>query len=186
MHCHKNHALLFEAISLLQKEACLDHTQFSLVGDGQLRTDLQSQAQQLGILPHLQFLGWQSDMPCVYESLHLTCLTSRNEGTPVALIEAMAAGRPIVATDVGGVRWLLGGQDSDRPIPRGSFEVCPRGLLVRSEDPQGLSHALRHGMRHPELLSSFAQAGRQFAESHFCLKRLIQDIDRLYRRYMSV
>jgi glycosyltransferase involved in cell wall biosynthesis len=139
----------------------------------------------MGLRSHIRFTGWQSDLPLVYGPLHIVCLTSRNEGTPVCLIEAMAAGRPIVATDVGGVRGLLQNEAKPSAIPRGSFEIGTRGLLVASDDAQGLAQALLFLAEHPDRCAQLAQAGQRFAHEHFSLERLVEGLDRLYRELLT-
>ena len=180
----KNHELLFKAIRLLQKEVQRNPVQFVLVGDGELRISLERLGRDMGIADHLKFLGWQSKMEQVYPSLDIVCLTSKNEGTPVSLIEAMAAARPVIATDVGGVRNLLeagspGGAAS--MVPEGSFLRCERGILVRSGDEAGLAQALLFLFRHPEVGLQLGEAGRLFARERFSLVHLTQTLDRLYR-----
>lgn len=179
----KNHRLLFEAAQMLRQSAHLDHTQFLLVGDGELRPTLESAARQMNLLEHIRFLGWQTDLPAVYRSLHILCLTSKNEGTPVAILEAMAAARAVVATDVGGVRDLLGKSvRTGAPQPTGNFEICERGLLVPSEDAQGLSKALQFLMSHPQMSSQMGMAGREFVRRSISAEQLVGTTHRLYQR----
>ncbi|MEE9261251.1 MAG: glycosyltransferase, partial [Dehalococcoidia bacterium] len=71
-----------------------------LVGDGLLRRDLEIECRQLGINEAVTFLGWQRDLSKIYADLDVVVLSSLNEGTPVSLIEAMAAGKAVVATKV--------------------------------------------------------------------------------------
>ena len=179
----KNHPLLFEAAQMLRQSTQLDHTQFLLVGDGELRPTLESAVRQMDLLEHIRFLGWQTDLPAVYQSLHILCLTSKNEGTPVAILEAMAAARAVVATDVGGVRDLLG--KSTRPeIPgsAGEFEICERGLLVPSEDAKTLSKALHFLMSHPQVSLQMGMAGREFVRRSVSAEQLVGTTHRLYQR----
>ena len=82
---------------------------FVVAGDGALRESLEATARSL-LGTRIRFLGWATDLPVLYGALDVVVLTSRNEGTPVALIEAGAAGRPVVATDVGGVAEVIHGQ----------------------------------------------------------------------------
>src|SRR3989338_3562097 len=82
-------------------------TKFIIVGDGELRQELENYAAESGIKDKVVFLGWRRDLENIYADLDIVCLTSLNEGTPVSLIEAMASGRPVVATDVGGVRDIV-------------------------------------------------------------------------------
>ncbi|MGH7535658.1 MAG: glycosyltransferase, partial [Gemmatimonadales bacterium] len=109
-----------------------------VVGDGPLRPALEAQARRLGLDGRVRFTGWQRDVRALYEGLAVACLTSWNEGTPVALIEAMAAGHPVVATEVGGVSDLLRGEGGPAgPIPAGEFCVTERGILVRPGNEEG-------------------------------------------------
>ena len=81
---------------LLQAFARLDgDTWLAVIGDGELRERLQSLAGRLGIAARVVFLGFRRDVLSLYAALDVACLTSKNEGTPVTLIEAMAASRPI-------------------------------------------------------------------------------------------
>ncbi len=101
---------------------------FSVVGDGEERARLEAMAGSLGLGGKLHFHGWHRDMTHVYGDLDLVVNCSLNEGTPVALIEAMAAGKPVIATDVGGNRDLL-----DNGL---------RGRLIPPRDPQALAKAM--------------------------------------------
>ena len=80
---------------------------FVIVGDGELRLPLEQQAHALGLDGCTHFLGWQRDLEPIYADLDMVVLSSLNEGTPVSLIEGMAAGLPVVATEVGGVPDLV-------------------------------------------------------------------------------
>src|SRR5207245_2820341 len=81
---------------------------FVVAGDGALRPAMESSAKEM-LGDRVHFLGWATDLPALYGALDVVVLTSRNEGTPVALIEAAAAGRPVVATAVGGVPAVVKG-----------------------------------------------------------------------------
>jgi glycosyltransferase involved in cell wall biosynthesis len=83
-----------------------------IIGDGELAQELKRYASELQVENLVVFSGWRKDMPSLYKSLDVVALTSLNEGTPVTLIEAMAAGKPVIATDVGGVKDLLGPIDT--------------------------------------------------------------------------
>src|SRR5262249_10312867 len=83
---------------------------FVLVGEGHSRQSLHQEAESLGISNVLKFIGNRTDMTTVYSGVDVVALTSRNEGTPLSLIEAMGAGRPFISTTVGGVVDLLGAE----------------------------------------------------------------------------
>jgi len=147
----------------------------------ELREGLERQAKQLGLEGVVRFSGWQQDLRSVYESLEVACLTSWNEGTPVALIEAMAAGRAVVATDVGGVRDLLEGEGRRAgEILEGTFRTTGRGILVRPGDAEGLAAALRAVATDAELRSQLGHAARAYVVQHFAQERLLRDITELY------
>ena len=97
----KDHETAFNALRRVPEAHML------LIGDGELRQDLRRLAASLEIAPRVHFLGWRSDIADLLAELDVVLLTSRSEGTPLALIEAAAAGRAIVATDVGGVRDIV-------------------------------------------------------------------------------
>ena len=99
----KNHELLLDALVAARARG-LEHALLVIVGDGDRRPALEAAVGRRRLDRHVRFLGWRRDLPQVYEALDVAVLSSRNEGTPVSLIEAMAAGRPVIATDVGGVR----------------------------------------------------------------------------------
>jgi glycosyltransferase involved in cell wall biosynthesis len=116
------------------------------------------------------FVGWRKDLESVYADLDVVVNSSRNEGTPVALIEAMAAGRPVVATAVGGTPDLLGDG--------------ARGRLVRPADPAALAEAIIHTLDHPQESAGRAEAARDYVLSHHSVDRLLHDIDALYRELL--
>ncbi len=174
----KNHRMFLDAVTLLETDAQA-HCDFEIIGDGELRESLQSYAQQKGIAAHLEFRGWQQDLPAVYRNLDIVALTSLNEGTPVSIIEALASGRAVVATQVGGVSDLLGAARSGFEDNAG-FKVCQRGILIRSGDARGLFEALRFLCAHPQLWPALTEAGRIFARENFGKERLVGEIERLY------
>ena len=143
---------------------------FAVVGDGELRATLEHKAAELGLGSRLTFVGWRKDLESVYADLDLVVNSSRNEGTPVALIEAMAAGRPVVATAVGGTPDLLG--------------EGTRGRLVPAGNPAALAEAILHALDHPEDSAQRARAARDYVLAHHSVERLLRDIDELYRELL--
>jgi glycosyltransferase involved in cell wall biosynthesis len=143
---------------------------FALVGDGEERPALERECERLGLLPALAFLGWRRDMEAVYGDLDVVVNSSRNEGTPVALIEALASARPVVATEVGGTADLLMGGEL--------------GRLVPPEDPQALADAILGVLAEPEAARERALRGRAHVLARHGAGRLAVDIDRLYRELL--
>ena len=140
---------------------------FALVGDGEERAGLEALCRELGLDGAVTFFGWRRDLAAVYGDLDVVVNASRNEGTPVALIEALAAGRPVVATRVGGTPDLLGGGE--------------RGHLVPPGDPVALARAVLETLDQSEAARRRASAGREHVLARHCADRLVRDVDALYR-----
>jgi glycosyltransferase involved in cell wall biosynthesis len=177
----KDHVMLIEAIAVLKAMNRLKRFQFVIVGDGQLKAKLVRQVQELGLGGAVQFLGWQEEMASIYEGLDAVVLTSRNEGTPVALIEAMASSRPVVATAVGGVPDLLGEIVS---AGRG-FQIGQRGLMVRPKDDRALARALIYLADYPPDMQATIARAKEFVLGHFAKERLIADVIGLYDELLA-
>jgi len=160
---------LLVAAAILRKSWPECH--FAIVGDGRERALLQARTAELGLSDRVHFFGWRRDMEAVYGDLDVVVNSSLNEGTPVALIEALAAARPVVATRVGGTPDLLGEQG--------------RGLLVPPGDPEALAGAMLECLRRPEAAAARAQAGQAYVLAHHGASRLIGDIDTLYRELLG-
>lgn len=143
---------------------------FLVAGDGELRPGLEALADKLGLTDSVRFLGWQRNLPIIYAATDVFLLTSRNEGTPVALIEAMAAGVPGVSTDVGGVRDVISGPEL--------------GVLVPSGGAAALAEAVCALLDRPELRRQMGERGRQSVLERYSLDRLADDIAALYRELL--
>jgi glycosyltransferase involved in cell wall biosynthesis len=102
---------------------------------------------------------------------------SNKEGTPVALIEAMASCRPVVATAVGGVTDLLGGVKEKRPE---GFLIAERGLMVETGDAKAMAQAFMYLSENPAALQPTIEKARKFVLTNYDQKRLINDIKMLY------
>jgi len=144
---------------------------FALVGDGEERSLLEREVLRLGLVDAVHFLGWQRDMRAVYGDLELVVNTSRNEGTPVALIEALAAARPVVATRVGGTPDLLAD---------GRY-----GLLVPPADPEALAAAILNCLEQTDAAAERARAGQRHVLRHHSSARLVEDVHQLYRELLQ-
>jgi glycosyltransferase involved in cell wall biosynthesis len=105
----KNHKMFLDAAILFLKNHNKPNVKFVLVGDGELRQTLKNYAVEKGLKDQVIFYGWEKNIPMIYADLDILALTSLNEGTPVSIIEAMAASVPVVTTGVGGIKDLLVG-----------------------------------------------------------------------------
>jgi len=141
-----------------------------MVGDGPDRPGLEQRAQELGVVRDTLFLGYQEDVAPYYAAFDALVLPSSNEGTPVSAIEALAAGRPVVATRVGGVPDVVQeGED---------------GFLVEPGATGDLAARLAELARDPKLRERMGRAGRERVLPRYAVERLVDDVDRLYRSLM--
>jgi glycosyltransferase involved in cell wall biosynthesis len=138
----------------------------AVVGDGPERESFRRHAAARGVGDRVAFTGWRRDLPAVYAGLDAVALSSRNEGTPVALIEAMAAGRPAVATSVGGVPDVV--------------EDGVTGFLVPPGDPPRLAAALVRLAGDPVGRARMGIAARAAAD-RYDRSHLLDAIEELYR-----
>jgi glycosyltransferase involved in cell wall biosynthesis len=174
----KNHRMLLDAAKCL-KDAGKDQLfRFLIVGDGELRSMLMNYASELGLEKSVVFTGWQTEMPSIYSALDTVALTSLNEGTPVTLIEAMAAGKPVVATDVGGVRDLMGAVDKGG---NGAYKLAQNGIIIPSESGETLANALLFLRKNEDFSKRVAKQAQVFALNRFSQERMVEDHERLYR-----
>jgi glycosyltransferase involved in cell wall biosynthesis len=180
----KNHKLFFDAARRLVTDNPEKDFTFLIVGDGELRGELETYLDDAGLRGCVEFLGWVKNVPEIYADLDMLALTSVNEGTPVSIIEGMAAAVPVVATDAGGVKDLLG-----KPTARqneNGFMVCERGLLCPQNDAETFSRALTYQLnsRKKETEGRLA-AARDFVAHKYSSDRLIRDIEALYLELMG-
>ncbi len=140
---------------------------FFIVGDGELRDELESIVSALGLESAVRFLGWRQDLATIYAASDLFVLTSRNEGTPVALIEAMASGVPGISTDVGGVRDVITSPSVGSVVPFGDAEALAGSVL--SLLAAGTAERRAMGMR-----------ARDVVCKRFTMDRLVEEIADLY------
>jgi glycosyltransferase involved in cell wall biosynthesis len=143
----------------------------AIAGDGELRDELTRVAQGLGITGRIRWLGWRRDLVTVYGATDVFLLTSRNEGTPVAIIEAMASGVPVVSTDVGGVRDVIDSPDV--------------GLVAPDGDVTTLAAQVERFLTDATLRRQTGQRARASVIEKYDLDRLVHDIDALYRSLLS-
>ncbi len=137
-----------------------------VVGDGELRTRLEEEARSLGVASRVHFLGWRTDIPEILAQTDIVVLTSLKEGTPAVLIEAAAAGRPVVSSDVGGIRSIV--------------EHKETGLLVPPGNPIELALSIRFLADHPQLRRAMGIRARRIAVDRFGTRRFVRDTADLY------
>jgi glycosyltransferase involved in cell wall biosynthesis len=165
----KRHEWFLEAAAQVVQE--FPTCQFLLVGDGERHQELRALVGQFHLDGQVHFLGWRYDLARIYADLDVAALTSANEGLPVSLIEAMAAGRPVVSTRVGGVPDLV--------------EDGKTGLLVPPDEPTALAEAICTLLSDPQRGQMMGQAGRARVHPSFSAARLLDDMDQLYTELVA-
>jgi glycosyltransferase involved in cell wall biosynthesis len=154
----------------LLRDAGVDAT-LCMVGDGPDRRRLERRAHELGIMRETLFLGYQEDVAPLYAAFDALVLPSANEGTPVSVIEALAARTPVVATRVGGVPDVVReGED---------------GFLVDAGDTDALADRLARLAADPALREQMGEAASSRVLPRYAVDRLVDDVDRLYRSLLS-
>jgi glycosyltransferase involved in cell wall biosynthesis len=157
----KNHRLFLDAAGRIARA---EHdARFLVVGDGVLREDMERHAAALGIRDRVFFTGWRRDLDRIYPDVDVLVVSSNNEGTPVSAIEAMASGRPVVATRVGGLPDLV-----DHRVT---------GMLVPPGDPDALAGAVLELLRDRDRAARMGQAARESVRGRFGLDRLVRDVE---------
>jgi glycosyltransferase involved in cell wall biosynthesis len=154
------------------------HAKFVMVGDGPLRSAVEASIVEHGLQRDFTLTGWQRDMSSVYAGIDLMTLTSHNEGTPVAVIESMAAGLPFVALNVGGMSDLMTGAAQERQ----GFDVFENGIMVDSRDVVAFASAVSFLLQDASLREGMGQSGKEFALERFSKKRLVDDLEILYQK----
>lgn len=157
----KNHKLFVEAAKRVK--AIKPNARFVVVGDGDTCAETRAGVKQANLEDATIFTGWRKDTPAIYADMDVKVITSLNEGTPVTLIEALAAGCPVVSTDVGGVGDLLEGGKFGKLVPSGDAEALAAAICEVIDNPPD-----------PEI-------ARQAMIRRYGIDRLVRDIESLYR-----
>jgi glycosyltransferase involved in cell wall biosynthesis len=140
--------------------------QLLIAGDGECRAALERQARDLEIESSVRFVGWVDDLPALYGAADIVALSSDNEGTPVALIEAAASATPVIATRVGGVPDVI--------------TDGRHGILVPPGDPAALAAALLQLAGNADLRRRMGDAARQEVAPRYEVGRLVDELAEIY------
>lgn len=162
--------LLGAAARLRQR---LPDVHFVIAGDGDARPAFERLAVELGVADRVHFLGWRRDIPAVLGALSLVVLPTVMdfEGTPLAVIEALAAGRPVVASDVGGVAEVVRHGET--------------GLLVPPRAPEALADAIATQLGNPQRAQQMADAGRALVLDRYGREAMVDATERYFLRLLA-
>ncbi|MCP4634404.1 MAG: glycosyltransferase family 4 protein [candidate division Zixibacteria bacterium] len=158
----KNHRLFIEAASKVNRK----NVKYIIVGDGQLRAELEELAENTGISEDIIFTGFRNDLEKIYSDLDISVLSSLNEGLPVAVIESMTAGVPVISTDVGGIHELI--DDGEN------------GFIVPSGDVEGLTNRLKNLIVDSNLRNELGESAISKVYPYLEYTRLVSDLEDLY------
>src|SRR5262245_8738263 len=164
----KGHRYFIEAASRIA--AVEPNAHFLLVGDGALRPEIEDQAARLGVHDRLHLLGARKDAASIAAGFDVAALASLHEGLPNSVMEAMAAGTPVVATAVGGTTEL---------VIDGAT-----GFLAPPADSGALATRILEALRNPEMSARMAAEGRRRAIIQFSMRRMVESVERLYDEIM--
>jgi glycosyltransferase involved in cell wall biosynthesis len=163
----KNHSLFIEALSLIKNKTTLPFLVF-VVGDGELMEKTQQLAKEKGL--QIIFTSWRKDIDYINAGSDIVALSSINEGTPVSIIEAMAAEKAVLCTNVGGVADVVKHEQNG---------------LLSSLDPQDFADQLFRLINNSSLRNSLSQNAAQHVSQQFSYHRLVNDMGKLYNQLLS-
>ena len=167
----KDHHTMLESFCLVLKQ--LPNSYLLLVGDGPERQALEKHSLQLGISKNVRFLGFKNDNDVInYLSIfNLYVMSSLIEGISLALLEAMAVSRPVVATNVGGNSEVIIEDET--------------GILVPPKDPEKMAQAIIKILQNPDLAKKMGEAGRQMVEEKFTLDGMVHEYESIYEKCLA-
>ena len=177
----KNIPLLIAVAKRYKSSAVEPKLRFVVVGDGNLRAELERSAAELILDGTLTFLGNRDNVSRLLPGFDIIALTSKNEGTPLSLIEAMAAGVPLISTAVGGVVDLVG----ETLEQQNGFRICERGVAVDDLEPKHFLNGLLYLAKDEKLQKRMKENASAFVNAHYSIHRLTIDIESLYRELMA-
>ncbi len=164
LHPVKDHPMLLNAFRLVVDQE--SRAKLLIIGDGAERDKLEQQVVQLGLGEQVRFLGSRSDVPDILQCLDVFVLSSKEEGLPLCILEAMASGLPVVATNVGGIPTVV------RPDEN--------GMLVDPEDSRAMANALLSLFNDKKQRVRLGMNGRRLVEQRYNLKKSIAAYHSLY------
>ncbi len=174
---YKNHSGFLRIAKRISQH--MPGVEFLLAGDGPLRAELEREAQTLGLGERVVFLGDRRDIPAIMASLDVAVLTSDSESLSNVILEAMAAGLPVVAYDVGGNAELVSRD------PSHEMENQRRGILLPAGDEEGFAAAVERLLVTPSMRAEFGRNARKFAVENFSLENVRARYEACYQSLLE-
>jgi glycosyltransferase involved in cell wall biosynthesis len=165
----KRHEIALRGLAPLIQDGVDIH--LLIAGDGPMKTAMEQLASTLTIGDRAHFLGFRDDLPDLMQASDMLLLTSRSEGVPQVISQAMGSGLAVIATEVGGVPELIQHEDT--------------GLLVPPESPEAVSQAVRHLLDHPGLVQAMECRARDYALIHLSLDAMLDRTESLYNSLLA-
>jgi glycosyltransferase involved in cell wall biosynthesis len=163
----KDHALFLRIAEQLTGTKTGNY-HFVVIGDGELRGTIENQVKKLGLTHRFTFTGWITNTYSIYRNIDLLLLTSKNEGTPVTIIEALAAGIPVIARKVGGVADI--------------FKFYDTNNLINGDNPLDYIEAIKRIVSKKAIISDEI---KEKIRSFYSAQRLVADMEKLYTEMIS-
>lgn len=167
---YKNHENLIRALSIAHREnPCIT---LLIVGDGPIREELETLTRCLDLGNKVIFTGVRQDIPDILHTADIAALCSYYEGTSITLLEAMAAGKPVIASRIAGNPDVV--------------EDGKTGILVSPDDPEEIARAIIRLVNSPSLRDEMGNAGYQRCLKHYTLRRMVQEYETLYDQILGI
>ena len=168
LHKNKGHKYFIEAAKLLKPE--IPNARFVIIGDGELRQELEQQVANVGLQGYVMFLGQQEDMPATLRMLDIFAISSLSETASLSLLEAMAAGKAIIASDCGGPSEVIRNGES--------------GFIVPVRDPEAIAEKIRYFVNHnPQVVKMAVKAQQQ--SKHYDIAFTARQLEQLYEELFT-
>ncbi len=169
----KDHDFFLNVIENLPKSA-IEKSKFFIVGDGELKEEIEARVKELNKKlgsERILMTSWINDIDRFNAGMDIIALTSKNEGTPVSLIEAQASGTPVISTDVGGVQDII--------------DEGKTGFIIEKNDLNSYVQKLSEMIEDKKMLENMSQNGWEFVREKFSYTRLCADMEKLYKKLLS-
>ncbi len=166
---HKDHACLIDAMATLHAQ--VPEARLVIAGEGELRAELESKIIRLGLGDVVRLLGHRKDVPAIIKAANFYVSSSWSEGLGTSVLEALAAGTPVIATEAGGVNEMV--------LPGET------GWLLPNRDPAALAAAMLEALAAPDRAAAMAVSGRAHVEAHFTVARMVAGNIAVYEELLS-